>query len=191
MSENHHENALEQELTYHKKWINESSGGGRSEDQWLEINRALFTALNESESAHEKIVKQGFSAYSGSSKDSWKERFENEWLLPYKKKNVMDIGCGSRIRCQVFTKSYIYCVDPLLDKYAEFNNDCFNFQHMEKLISAPAEKKQPELIKTQDLVFCWNMLDHVESWQEVISNISSYLKKNGLVRLRNNKKLSL
>lgn len=173
----HHVIALEHELNYHRTWLKQENGGARSQEEWFEINRAIFVALNETPEGQKNIVYQGFAQYASSSEDAWKAQFERDWQKPYAGKNVLDIGCGSRIRCEVFTDSRIHCIDPLLDQYANINNGLFNFPHLEKLVSTSAEERCLSLQNSQDLVFCWNMLDHVESWQKVLDNIVYYLKE--------------
>lgn len=77
-------------------------------------------------------------------------------------------------------------IDPLVDKYSGLHKKHnINIPNMEdvKFYATPADEYIPELDNYADVLICQNMLDHTNEWAFVLSNLSSYVKKGGLIYL--------
>lgn len=95
----------------------------------------------------------------------------------YSKKNVLDLGAGSRLRSLFFEDSDIYVIEPLAKKFLSLPQSDL---HKAKAVhSEPAETFVSKIKEKMDFVMCLNVLDHCYDYSLVLSNIYNYLKKDG------------
>lgn len=103
---------------------------------------------------------------------------ENE----YSGKNVLDVGCGSKLRAKFFKNSFIYALEPLANKFMEEIDWC-DLSDAHKVYSVPAEQLIPEIIGDMDLVFSINVIDHCYNFIDIVNNLYQYTKNDGLCLL--------
>ena len=96
-------------------------------------------------------------------------------------KNILDIGCGSKLRTiHLIDKNMVIGIDPLAEEYKKLP---FSNLNKIKVFSSKAEECVDELINKFDICLCLNVLDHCENPEIVIKRIYQYLKNNGLLYL--------
>lgn len=94
-----------------------------------------------------------------------------------KDKLVLDVGAGPRLRTKYFRGADLYAIEPLGNEFiAEFDwcdlEDCeLNTNQIEELI--------PEFVDKFDLIISINALDHCENFSLALTNMASYLKRDG------------
>lgn len=100
-----------------------------------------------------------------------------EKFLGKKPENILEIGCGTGAYCEEFKKNDVkYLGIELEDHMAEFAinnmNDviCINFMDMNE------ETKW-------DIIFCSQVIEHIDNPKEFFSKISRILSKNGLLHI--------
>ena len=91
-------------------------------------------------------------------------------------KKVLDLGCGPNGGLIGFTDCDKYGVDHLLDQYREIGYPLD--KHGIKYFDAKSEKL-PFNNDFFDVVVCVNALDHVDSLEETVYEISRVLKPKG------------
>jgi 2-polyprenyl-3-methyl-5-hydroxy-6-metoxy-1,4-benzoquinol methylase len=96
----------------------------------------------------------------------------------YKGLTVMDLGCGSNLLSKFFREATIIAVDPLAFQYLVEIKDC-NLMDAAFLYNEKAEHTISYLYGHVDFVICRDTLDQCENPEEVIINISKYLKQYG------------
>ena len=99
---------------------------------------------------------------------------------------ILDIGCGSRSAfAAYFTSGEIWNLDPLAAQYLSIPEVAKHWTPdlRERLIAAPAEQLQPELVGECSFVNCWNCLDHSYNWREIIENIIVYASPGAVIAL--------
>lgn len=106
-----------------------------------------------------------------------------EQMLPFIKGDVLEIGSGiGNISKYINTEGRIFLSD-LRDHYIERLRE----EHPEKkvlkmdLVDPDFSVKHAELLGTFDFVFALNVVEHIEDDKLALSNISSLLKKDGLM----------
>ena len=120
-------------------------------------------------------------AFTKSNYTLFKNKFgfnENE----YNGKNILDLGCGSKLRAKFFKNSFIYALEPLADKFIAEIDWC-DLRDAHKVYSSPAEKLIPEMVNNMDLVFSINVIDHCYDFNIIVNNLYQYTKKGGLCLL--------
>jgi hypothetical protein len=94
---------------------------------------------------------------------------------------LLDLGCGSRPALDWFDNGVAYYLDPLLNDYLKIEKMKPYWRGKTLVYSQPAEAPVDYLIGKCDYVHCWNVLDHSYDWKQIMKNIVSYIKKDGLV----------
>lgn len=173
--------ALALELEFHRGWLRGT--GGVDEAAWRRQNHALFVALSDDERHRARVAEMGIDAFISESGPQIDDAFDQLWRRPFAGRNLLDVGCGSRLRTIVFQDSRITCIDPLLDEYRRLNAGAFAAENVVATFANPAETTIPTLHDSQDLVFCWNVLDHCTDWRRVLCNVAGYLRPGGIVIL--------
>lgn len=179
--------ALAMELGFHRDWL--LGAGGVTEHEWRLQNQALFVALSNDPAQQDALVAVGIDAFIADCVSQTcraaeiEAAFESIWGRPFAGKNVLDVGCGSRLRTSVFASSRIACIDPLIAEYRALSADPYGGANVVAAHSLPAETFVPSLRNSQELAFCWNVLDHCTSWHRVLRNIVAYLRPGGLLIL--------
>lgn len=169
--------ARQRELEFHREW--QAAGGGVSDEEWRRQNHALFLAFSDDQAHESRLIELGIDAFIQQATDGAADEFDRLWGRPLAGKNVIDVGCGSRVRTGVFDRSSITCLEPLLDEYRRLNSAAFELPNIAATYSEPAEVRIKALIDTQDLSLCWNVLDHCSDWKRVLINIADYLRQGG------------
>jgi 2-polyprenyl-3-methyl-5-hydroxy-6-metoxy-1,4-benzoquinol methylase len=132
-----------------------------------------FHKKNEWRKNNELFLKSNFTLFSN------KFGFdENE----YAGKNVLDLGCGSKLRAKFFKNSFIYALEPLANKFIEEIEWC-DLNDAHKVYSLPAEVLVDEIVGEMDLVFSINVIDHCYDFEIIVNNLYKYIKKDGLCLL--------
>lgn len=141
------------------------------------------------------------AAYSDQAQNWWSENgflallryFNNAWRLPYYKnilaqqmdsyqdKRLLDVGCGGGILTEQFAlmgftvtgidqsnKSIEVAREHALQNHLEID---YNVGYGNKLFL------EDEII---DVAVCSDVLEHIEKWDEVISEVARVLKQNGI-----------
>jgi 2-polyprenyl-3-methyl-5-hydroxy-6-metoxy-1,4-benzoquinol methylase len=103
---------------------------------------------------------------------------ENDYI----NKNVLDLGCGSKLRSKFFKDSFIYALEPLANKFIEEIEWC-DLKDAHKVYSLPAEQMVEELVGEMDLVFSINVIDHCYDFDVIVDNLYKYTKSDGLCLL--------
>jgi len=97
---------------------------------------------------------------------------------------IIDVGAGPDSRClRMFPGSSVVIIEPLADKYREFNGNSYQKERIEHVYSQPVEEHIPELDGTADLCWAWGVLDHGYNPEMSVSNMYKYLKTDGWVYL--------
>ena len=169
--------ARERELEFHREW--QAAGGGVSDEEWRRQNHALFLAFSNDPAHQKRLVELGVDAFIAEAPTDAAAEFDRLWGRPFVGNQVLDVGCGSRVRAAVFEHSFITCLEPLLEDYRKLNAAAFELPNIAAAYSEPAEVRIEALIDTQDLALCWNVLDHCSDWKRVLINITDYLRQGG------------
>ncbi|MUL39475.1 bifunctional 2-polyprenyl-6-hydroxyphenol methylase/3-demethylubiquinol 3-O-methyltransferase UbiG [Gloeocapsopsis dulcis] len=110
-------------------------------------------------------------------------RFEffSNYVPSWKGIKVLDIGCGGGLACEFLAKqgANVIGIDLSLSsievarEHAKKSNLKIDYQ-------AGAAEQLPYQENTFDIVLCFDVLEHVDDWQKVISEAHRVLQKNGL-----------
>jgi len=97
----------------------------------------------------------------------------------FRGKSILDVGAGPRLRTRYFRDSEITAIEPLGYKF----NGKFGWCDLYEvpLYSNPIEIFIPTLVNQFDLVISINALDHCYDFNSAISNISKYVKDDGVI----------
>ena len=114
-------------------------------DKWdiAQSGELDFHKRNEWRKNYEGFTKSNFSLFNGHFGFN-----END----YAGKNVLDLGCGSKLRANFFKNSFIYALEPLADKFIEEIEWC-DLPDAHRVYSIPAEELVEDLIGKMDLLF--------------------------------------
>ena len=128
-----------------------------------------FHKNNEWRKNDELFTKSNYSLFKG------KFGFNED---DYIGKNVLDLGCGSKLRAKFFKDSNIYALEPLAEKFMGEIEWC-DLKDAHKVYSYPAEMLIEELVDEMDLVFSINVIDHCYDFEKIVTNLYKYTKKGG------------
>jgi SAM-dependent methyltransferase len=100
----------------------------------------------------------------------------------YKNKNILDAGCGSKLRTLFFKDANLYVSEPLAEKFIKSIKWC-DLKLAKKVYNTMSEEYIPELENNIDLIVCINVLDHCYNSGIVLNNFKRYLKNHGKLLL--------
>ena len=100
----------------------------------------------------------------------------------FRGKTIIDAGCGSKFRTQVFSNASIIGIDPLAEGFSKFIpwSDLYTAK---ELYSVALEDHVESLDESSDAVICINVIDHGYQSSEQIVNMYRYLKHRGRLYL--------
>ncbi len=91
-------------------------------------------------------------------------------------------GIGNNIRLlQPYANSFV--ATDYEEKYIKILESSFSKSHLESTYLWDASSSIPEGLKTQDTIFCSNVLEHIEDDEAVLANMYQLLKPGGKVIL--------
>lgn len=96
----------------------------------------------------------------------------------YVGKTILDLGAGSQLRTKYFRNCTLIALEPLADSFLKNVDNCDLLQ-ADRIISAPAETLQNDLIGNIDFCISINVLDHCYDFETICRNIFLYLKDGG------------
>jgi len=100
----------------------------------------------------------------------------------YDNKTIIDLGAGSKLRSKYFLGAKIIAIEPLAEKFLRDITWC-DLNDANELYSVPAENLIEQCYNLADLLISINVLDHCYDFEQIIKNIVSYLKDDGIAFL--------
>lgn len=96
--------------------------------------------------------------------------------------NVLDAGCGSKLRTAIFEGCQLYGSDPLADQYMS-EIEWSDLNKCVDVFSVASEQFIPSISEKMDVVITINAIDHGYDYKKSIDNFYDYLKKDGSLHL--------
>lgn len=106
-----------------------------------------------------------------------------EW---FRGKKVLDAGCGNGRWSYGFSKlsTDLTCVDINANALRETKKAIFQFANPKTFLNSPLEELNYHIKpESFDLVFCWGVAHHCESFNKALDNLTLVTKPNGIIYL--------
>lgn len=95
---------------------------------------------------------------------------------------LLDVGSGPILPARYLRAKELWCVDPLLDQYAQIG---FPVRELDAvLVSEPAEAMTSVPSDYFDTIVAVNALDHIDDFGAAIAEIERVAKEKAVIRLR-------
>lgn len=98
----------------------------------------------------------------------------------FKGMKLLDIGSGPHPSARVFKGAELYCLDPLIPRYAAAGFPLHYYDNVKFVVSSA--EKIPVVDHFFGAVISVNALDHVDDFEKSAQEIRRVLKKNGKMR---------
>lgn len=128
-----------------------------------------------------KWWKEGETLYLSNHLNKSRFEFFETYVPNWKGVKVLDIGCGGGLACEFLAKrgAQVSGIDLSLNSIKAAQKHAKN-SNLEIDYQCGVAENLPYEEKTFDVVVCFDVLEHVEDWEKVISEIYRVLNKNGI-----------
>lgn len=100
----------------------------------------------------------------------------------YRRKVVIDLGAGSKLRTRYFRGAELIAIEPLAARFQAEIDFC-DLGDASEVYSTPAEDRIESCVGRADLLVSMNVLDHCFDFPKILENVRDYLKDDGLAFL--------